>query len=379
MTPTASDMNPTSLIKSLHRLWHRLAAWVLNGHSARSHYYKIWMTALSLLLAFSSALAADIPVAKLSQGDITRWITLPGEVKAYQQATLCAKVGGYIQSVSADIGDEVKEGAVLAEIEAPELLAERDKLKAELVVAQIDFDRTSAAVKKAPDLVVAQSLDAAKGRLDVAKANMSKNETLLEYAKVKAPFAGIITKRWVDKGAFVPAATNSGATQQAGLFVLVDVSKIRLQAALPENESALAAKDKPVKFSVESLPGKTFDATVSRHSGALDAATKTLLVEAEVDNAKHELHPGMYATVKVGLETHKAANIIPVEGLVMEKTTAVAFIYKDGKAKRVVLKTGFNDGKNVEVLEGIGADDQILLVGTTAMTDGQTVSVKEGK
>lgn len=354
MTPTASDMNPTSLIKFLPRL-------------------------CVMTVCFGAAMAADIPVAKLTQGDITRWITVPGEVKAYQQATLCAKVGGYIQSVSADIGDEVKEGAVLAEIEAPELLAERDKLKAELDVAQIDYDRTSTAVKKAPDLVVAQTLDAAKGRLDVAKAGTSKNETLLEYAKVKAPFAGIITRRWVDKGAFVPAATNNGATQQAGLFVLVDVSKVRLQAALPEYESALAAKDKAVKFSVEALPGKTFDAVVTRLSGALDAATKTLLVEAEVDNAKRDLRPGMYATVKVGLETHKAATIMPVEGLVMEKTMPVAFLYKDGKAKRTVIKTGFNDGKNVEVTEGIGADDQILLVGTTAMTDGQTVSVKEGK
>ena len=354
MTPKASDMNPTSLIKFLPRL---CAATVCLG----------------------TAIAADIPVAKLTQGDITRWVTLPGEVKAYQQATLCAKVGGYIQSVNADIGDEVKAGSVLAEIEAPELLAERDKLKAELNVAQIDYDRTSTAIKKAPDLVIAQTLDTAKARLDVAKANTSKNENLLEYAQVKAPFAGIITKRWVDKGAFVPAATNNGATQQAGLFVLADVSKIRLQAALPENESALATKNQPVKFSVEALPGKIFDAAVSRLSGALDAATKTLLVEAEVENTKRELRPGMYATVKVGLETHNAATIMPVEGLVMEKATPVAFLFKDGKAKRTVLKTGFNDGKNVEVLEGIAADDKILLVGTTAMTDGQTVTIKEAK
>src|SRR5437868_14198717 len=97
--------------------------------------------------------AAEFPAAKISHGDITRWVTVPGEAKPYQQATLYAKVGGYIQSVNADIGDEVKEGQALAHIEIPELLADQARSKADLDLAQIEFKRTSEAVKKAPDLV----------------------------------------------------------------------------------------------------------------------------------------------------------------------------------------------------------------------------------
>lgn len=332
-----------------------------------------------LALFAGASFAAEFPVAKITRGDITRWVSVPGEAKPCQQATLYAKVGGYIQSVNADIGDEVKEGQVLAQIEIPEILADQARAKADLDLAQIEFDRTQAAVKKAPDLVPPQTLDSARGKLAVAKALIERNETMLAYAKVTAPFAGVIARRWVDKGTFVPAATSGSAAQQAGLFVLVDLSKVRLQAALPEYESALVANGQPVKFTVEALPGKTFEAKVTRFSGALDSMTKTLLVECEVANEKRELRAGMYASAKFGLELHKDAPIIPVEGLVMEKQTAVAFLFKDGKAKRTVLKIGFNDGKNVEVLEGIAPDDQVLLVGTVPVTDGVTVSVKEAK
>jgi RND family efflux transporter MFP subunit len=332
---------------------------------------------LTASLCLTSALAAEFPVAKLAHGEITRWVTLPGEVKPFQQATLYAKVGGYVQKVNADIGDEVKEGTVLAELEVPELLADRAKAKAELDLAQLEYDRASDAAKRAPDLVVKQTVDAAKGKLEVAKASSDRIETMLGFAKIIAPFDGVITKRWVDKGAFVPAATSGSAAQQAGVFMIMDITKVRVQIAAPEYESSLVAKAQPVRFSVEGLTGKTFEGSITRFPQTLDAASKTMLVEAEIANAKRELRPNMYVTAKLGLETHKDAPIIPVEGLVMEKATAVTFLFKDGKAKRTVLKIGFNDTKNVEVLEGITPDDQVLLVGTSTVTDGQAVTIKE--
>lgn len=330
-------------------------------------------------MCLSAAAGADIPIAKLQRGDITRWVTLPGEVKAYQQATLYAKVGGYVEKVNADIGDEVKQGSILAELEVPELLADRAKAKAELDLAQIEYDRASEAARKAPDLVVKQTVDAAKGKLEVAKAGAERIETMLGFAKIVAPFDGVITKRWIDKGAFVPAATSGSAAQQAAVFMIVDISKARVQAAMPEYESALIAKSQPFKFTAEALPGKTFEAAITRFPQVLDPAAKTLLVEAEISNDKHELRPGMYVTARIGVETHKNAPIMPVEGLVMEKQTAVSFLHKDGKAKRTVIKIGFNDGKNVEVLEGIAAEDDILLVGTTAVVDGQAVTTTKAQ
>src|SRR6185503_19346211 len=169
------------------------------------------------------ALAADAPkaievkVTRPTRGEIIRYVTLPGGIRANQQATLYAKVAGYLESISVDKGDRVQAGQSLAEIEVPELLADLARYKAEVKVADTDYQRASAAQKKAPDLVTPQSVDEAKGRLDIASANLEHTETLLRYAKVTAPFAGIVTARFVDSGAFIPSATSGSAAQNAAI------------------------------------------------------------------------------------------------------------------------------------------------------------------
>src|SRR5204863_5017855 len=106
-------------------------------------------------------------------------ITLPGNVLAYQQATLYAKVAGYLKTITVDKGDRVKEGDLIADIEVPEMLADRAKYKTELEVADLDYKRLRESQKKFPDLVVPQTVDNAKGKLDIAKANLERTETLL--------------------------------------------------------------------------------------------------------------------------------------------------------------------------------------------------------
>src|SRR6266705_6929200 len=130
-----------------------------------------------------------VQVVQPKRGPITRNVTLPGEVKPYQQATLYAKVAGYLKTITVDKGDQVKEGALLAEIEAPELLADRARYKAEVELAEIDYKRLNEAQKKAPDLVVPLSVDTAKGRVDMAKAVLERAEVLLRFTKISAPFS----------------------------------------------------------------------------------------------------------------------------------------------------------------------------------------------
>jgi membrane fusion protein (multidrug efflux system) len=118
---------------------------------------------------------------------------------------------------------------------------------------------------------------------------------------------------------------------------------------------------------------------VSRFAYALDDATKTMLVETDLPNPNRELRPGMYAMVKVGVEKHTDALLIPVEALVMEKVNAFAFVAADGKAKKTPIKVGFNDGTKVEILEGLPAEAAVILVGKTTLQDGQPVNVTEAK
>src|SRR6266496_1194747 len=113
-----------------------------------------------------------VQIVQPKRGSITRNVTLPGEIKPYQQATLYAKVAGYLKTITVDKGDQVKAGAVLAEIEVPELLAERSRCKAEVEVAALDYKRLNESQQKAPDLVMPQTVDDARGKLDVAKANL---------------------------------------------------------------------------------------------------------------------------------------------------------------------------------------------------------------
>lgn len=336
---------------------------------------------LPLLVCLAcSAFAAEptkVKAAKVARGDVIRYVTLPGTLKANQQATLYAKVAGYLTKVVVDKGDEVKVDQVLATIEVPELIADMKKFEADAKVAEVDLSRLLDAQKKAADLVVPQMLDKARGASDVAKANMQRTQTLLDFAKITAPFSGLITQRFIDSGAFVPSATSGSAAQNAALFTIMETSTLRAQVAMPELDAALAKKGQPVKLSIEALPGKTFDASVSRTAGAIDEATRTMLIEADLENKDGTLRPGMYATVKIGVDRHDGVLTIPVEALVMEKTNAVVFKVADGKAKKTAVTLGFNDGARAEVLTGVAENEPVILVGKATFTDGQPVQVTE--
>ena len=335
-----------------------------------------------LLLALCSTLhAADptpVKLATAKRADIHRWISLPGTLKANQQATLYAKVAGYLTKVAVDKGDSVKADQLLGELEVPELLADAKRYDADVKIAQIDLARLLEAQKKAPDLVLPQALDKARAASDVARANLERTNTLLGFAKITAPFPGVITARFVDNGAFVPAAT-SGSAQNAAIFTVMDYTTVRAQVAVPELEALSIRAGLPVKIGFEAIPGKTFDATVSRAAGALDEATRTMLAEADMPNPDGTFRPGMYANVKIAVEKHTGVVVIPVEALAMEKTNAFVFKIADGKAKKTALKLGFNDGASAEVIEGLGDGESVIVVGKGTFTDGQPVKAEASK
>ncbi len=321
----------------------------------------------------------DVKTTKPSRGEIHRFVTLPGSIKANQQATLYAKVAGYLKSLSVDKGDRVAAGQALGEIEVPELAAEALKYRAEIRVAETELKRLTAAQKSAPDLVTPQSVDEARGRLEIAQANLERTETLLAYSKLTAPFSGVVTARHVDPGSFVPAATSGSAAQTAAIVTLMDFNTVRAQVAVPELEAAAVRVGQPVRLTTESLPGKKFEGGVSRISYALEDATRTMLVEADLTNPDLTLRPGMYATIKVGVEKHADVMLVPVEALVMEKANAFTLIAVEGKAKKTPIKIGFNDGVKVEVASGLTSNEAVILVGKMTLAEGVAINATEAK
>ena len=329
---------------------------------------------LALFLGALTLSAADFPVTRLKTGDITRSVQLLGEVRPNQQVALYAKVGGYVKALRADIGDRVAAGQVLAELEVPELIADEARTRAELALAELEHRRLQEAAKQAPDLVPRQQVDAAAAKLAVAKAAQERNATLLGFAMIRAPFAGVISRRSVDVGAFVPAATGGGAGP-AALFVLTDLATVRVQAALPESEAGLAAPGQPVSVLAEAAGAKPYASQLTRLSGVLENPSKTMLIESVLPNPDGALKPGMYANVRLGIETHRGVRLLPLTAVIMEKAVATAYVHEAGKARRRVLKAGFNDGANLEILDGLKPDEDVLVVGTATLTDGQPVTL----
>src|SRR6266568_3057093 len=315
----------------------------------------------------------------LKRGEIVRRVTVPGNVMAYQEATLYAKVAGYLKTISVDKGDAVKQGDLLAEIEAPEMLADLVKAKAEADAAQLDYKRVADAQKKASDLVMPQTVDAARAKSGVAVAGLQRIETLLSYAKIIAPFSGVITKRWVGPGALIPAATSSSAAKSAAVVTLMDFSTVRIDVAIPDTEAPFVKKDLPVKVTVDELPGHAFKGTITRFAYALDESTKTMATEIEISNPDLALRPGMWASVEIELQKEENALLIPAEALVVEKNKNSLFVVRDGKAQKVSVATGFDDGVNVEILKGCAPGDAVMLAGKQSVTDGQKIKPVEAR
>lgn len=327
--------------------------------------------------AASSASPATVTVVKARRGPISRSIALPAVIRPLEQAVLYAKVAGYLKTIRVDKGDSVHEGDLLAEIESPELVADLVGQRAELAVAEVAYRRASEAQKKAPDLVMPQTVDDAKGKLDVAQAHLERTETLLAYTKIRSPLSGVVTKRSVDPGAFIPAATSGSVAASAALLTVMDIRTVRIQIPMPEPEVPFVTVGLPVAVTVDELPGRVFDGHVTRFAYALEESSKTMEAEAEIANPKSELRPGMYARAKIGMERKTDALLIPAAALVPGKGQDFVFAVADGKAKRIAVKPGFRDDTSVEILQGLAPDQTVVLGGSNPPADGQPVTVVE--
>jgi RND family efflux transporter MFP subunit len=153
--------------------------------------------------------------------------------------------------------------------------------------------------------------------------------------------------------------------------MITDASTVRIQVAVPENEASLVTVGQGLGVSTEATGTKAFKTKVARIAGALEHPSQTMLVEGDLANPSGELKPGMFATVKLGLETHAGASLLPLTAVVMEKAVATAYVDEGGVARRRVLKAGFNDGVNLEVLGGLKPDEAVVLPAGAPLSDGQ--------
>ncbi|WP_447980529.1 efflux RND transporter periplasmic adaptor subunit [Candidatus Nitrospira bockiana] len=323
--------------------------------------------------AVRGPVAPQVQVIKPQQRDIARTITVPGNISPLYQATIYAKVPGYLKWIGVDKGDEVKKGQVLAVIEAPEVEEEYRQAEADYKIKRITANRLQAVWEENPDVVAKQDVDVAVAAAEAAKHLRDTRRQFLEYTKVTAPFSGTVTARFVDPGAFVQSAIRS-ATQSTPLLTIMDVEQVRVYVSVPQEAAFLAKPGTPASLTVHELPTRSFTGTITRTTEALDPATRTLLVEIDLPNADHALQPGMFVEVTLVLERRANALVLPPAALVTQNHSRSVFVVKDGRAHLTAVETGIDDGAWLEVVEGLSGEEDIVVVGKAGLTDGAIVN-----
>lgn len=334
-------------------------------------------------------------------------IDLPGNIEAVTEAPVLARADGYLKRRLVDIGDRVRAGQLLAEIDAPELEQQVQQARASVQQAQAAIDQASANLQRGradEDLarVTAQRWSAllAKGVVSkqendryqseykaatantqalekalamqrstvaAAQANVARLNELQGYLEVKAPFDGVITLRNVDTGALV----NAGSTL---LFRIAQISSLRIYVNVPQAYADQMRDGTPAQVTVSNLPGRRFAGTVARTANALDPATRTLLVEVRVPNPDGALLPGMYARVALSGANSTAALRIPSDALIVRGAGTEVAVLRNGRTVHLQkVEVGRDYGDTIEVTSGLAEGDVIIANPGDVVREGMEV------
>ncbi|SDA23723.1 RND family efflux transporter, MFP subunit [Nitrosospira sp. Nsp18] len=335
-------------------------------------------------------------------------LDLPGRLEAFSSASLYARVSGYLKSWKVDIGKPVKAGQLLAEIETPDLDQQLLQAKADLASAEATAALAEITAKRWQSLldsryVSNQAVDEKNGDFrtkqalaESARANVHRLKTLKNFARIVAPFDGIITARGTDIGALINGGSGSGIGPGAGngtgmgpgstggmgqeLFQISNTRRLRVYVNVPQTYVPSIHADTQAKITVPERPGQTYIATVASSAQAVDIASGSTLMQILVDNEKGELLPGAFANVSFDLPGNVAVLSVPASALMFDRAgLRVATVGPDNK---VVLKpvTIMRDlGKIIELGSGLAPDDNVIESPPDGIADGDTVRIAPAK
>jgi len=327
--------------------------------------------------------AVALPDAKV----LNPTIDLPGRLEAYQRAPIFARVQGYLKSWSADIGARVKAGQVIAEIEAPDLDQQLLQARADLASQQASARLSEATLNRrktlvASNFVSAQEIDERtadlsnkNGAVNSGQANVERLEALAGYKKITVPFDGIVTARDTDVGALI----NAGGGTGPAMFVISDITKLRVYVNVPQNFVPSIKIGAKAVITVPEYPTRTFEATVEASAQSVDVASGTTRMQLALDNAKGELMPGSYANVRLALQRDGVPLNIPASALIFNRNgLRVATVGTDGKILFKTVTISRDLGRTIELASGLSPEDRIIVTPPDGIADGDQVRVTGG-
>jgi len=312
-------------------------------------------------------------------------IVLPGNVQAFNDSPIYARTNGYLKKWYVDIGARVKSDQLLAEIETPEVDQELDQARADLNTAQANFALSQITAQRYQELartdsVSKQDVDnaigdfaAKKAMVASAQSNVKRLEELQSFEKIYAPFDGVITARNTDIGHLINSGAGAPATE---LFHIAAIEKLRVYINVPQQYSPSAKPGLTADLTLQELPGQRFKGTLVRTASAIDLATRTLLVEVDVDNSSGQLLPGAYAEVHLKVPAGTPALILPVSALIFRSDGLQVGTVESGNRatlRNVVL--GHDLGSEVEVVSGLTGDDSVITNPPDSLVSGEIVRV----
>lgn len=329
------------------------------------------------------------PKAKSSD----RAMTLPASVQPLEEAVIYPRASGYIKTWKVDIGDAVKEGQLLADIDTPEVeqqlaqaRAQLSQAEAALVQAKANkgyskttLERLSALAPKgvssqqelekaqAQAVVDDSAVEVAQANVEAQKANIGRIQQQLGFSRVTAPFSGTINQRNIERGTLVSMSTP--------LFRLSQTDTVRVFIQMPQDVAPSVKVNAPAQVTVREFPGRIFEGKVARTAAALDAATRTMQTEIRVPNEKHELLAGMYAQVAVTLPSPHRVWELPATAVMTDANGVRVAVVENGKLRMAKVNVERDNGATMDISSGVQDTDKIVKLGTAELFDGRAVDV----
>ena len=347
---------------------------------------------------------APAAVVKVARRNISSNLEIASEFLPFQEIDVYAKVSGYIQKLYVDWGTHVRQGQLLAVLEIPELQqqiqqdqASADRAHEELnraqsaySVAHVTYQRLLDVQKTRPELVAQQDIDVSQGKdleanaavssaqqaVLAAKATLEKDKTLYAYARMTAPFNGVVTQMYAYTGALLPAGTSSNIGTSA-LCHLSQNDLLRLVIPVPERSVPDIHLGQTVAVDVSAL-NRMFEGKIVRFADQIDLATRTMHTEVSVPNPKYQLVPGMYASVKIPLHTEANVLTLPVQAVLPSGNGegAVLLVDSSNKIEKREVKLGLQTASDFEILSGLNEGDTVIFGEQNQYKEGQVVAPK---
>lgn len=378
MTLPASQASPTANLSSatgtarVRRIRAGLLALALLGAALAAGVVPRLHAKAALAVNSAEAMAMVVSTVRPASAPAVQELTLPGDVRAFQDAPVYARVNGYLRRWYADIGTPVRQGQLLAEIDAPEVSDQLRQARADEAIAAANYALAKSTAERWQDLLKSRSvaqqdtdqkvadMQAKAATLASARSNTARLAQLASYTQIRAPFDGVVTARNVDTGALIDAGSAGGPGRE--LFHLSASERLRVYVQVPQDASGIVGPQMQAWLTLPQFPGQRFPATVARNAGAIDHVTRSLRVELDVDNAGGRILPGAYAEAHLSAPRTRAGLDLPANTLMFRaQGTCVAVVGADGKLAIRTVTIGRDFGSHVEITEGLRGGEQVVV------------------